>query len=81
MNAFSITSIVLSLIALCICFQVRQRPFSNGDGTFTIPKGAKYVRITISGGTGGGGSGKPGDAVASLSVPEFDPTMTVEVIK
>lgn len=67
-----------ALTAVIGYFFTRKRPLKTGEGVFVIPKGVKYVSVSVTGG-GGGGSGRNGSSTANLGVNSGDSEMVIKL--
>lgn len=71
--------ICIALILLSFRFKAN-KPLKTGEGVFMIPKGVKWVSISVQGGGGGGsGKGKCGTSTATVGVIEEQSEMVIKL--
>jgi hypothetical protein len=66
----------ITLILFSLRFKVN-KPLQTGEGVFVIPKGVKYVSVSVIG--GGGGSGRNGTSTATVGVNSGDSEMVIKL--
>ena len=71
-----------ALAALVTYLFTRKKPFKTGDGVFVVPKGVKWVSVSVKGAGGSGsGRGNSGSSMATIGIAnqETDSEMVIKL--